>query len=91
MALPAAIAFAREFLEWCRLLQHFLCSWHTFDAVIPYGAVQWEYRFPSYGALPCETLVLCVLDEYWLNDFVVLLQRNTETKLLSEADRQTDQ
>lgn len=91
VALPAAIAFAQEFLEWCMLLQHFLCSGHAFDTVIPSGAVQWEYRFLRYAALPPEPLTLCVLHECWiqqLNDFVMLLQRNTGTKLLSEADRQ---
>lgn len=56
--------------------------------------IQWEYRFPRYAALPWEPLVSEVLWEYWIqqhNDFVVLLQRNTETKLLSEDDRQRDQ
>jgi len=75
------------------LLQHFLRSWHVFGTEIPSGAVWWKYRFPRYAALPWEPLTFWVLHEYWiqqLNDFVMLLQRNTEIKLLSKAERQTD-
>lgn len=61
--------------------------------MVPSGAEQWECRFPIYAALPREPPTLWVLREGWsqqLNDFVMLLQRNTEMELLSGADRQTD-
>lgn len=31
VALPAAIAFAWRFLEWCVLLQPYLCAWRSFS------------------------------------------------------------